>query len=186
MDEQGQEDQLEPIYDSFVLIQDIALNTSQKRWTIESGGERGLRKSVQAASHDDDDDDDDDCIKKFTFFYLFSPYYLLSGSGPWGLNSELWYYNHRVHFLAYYFVGEKKSRFLNIISVICLMGGPFCTSTINVDWFLIFVTLISFLSSPDFCNRMHFFSCQTAKCRSFPIIFENKLDINADNKNRMK
>ena len=41
MDEQRQDDQLEPIYNSSVPIQDIALKTSQERWTIETGRERG-------------------------------------------------------------------------------------------------------------------------------------------------
>ena len=37
-------------------IQDVALNTFRERWTIETGGERGSRRSVLAA-HDDDDDE---------------------------------------------------------------------------------------------------------------------------------
>ena len=49
MDEQRQVDQLEPKYKSSVLIQDIALKT------IETGGERGSRRSVLAVRHDDDD-----------------------------------------------------------------------------------------------------------------------------------
>ena len=36
MDEQRQDDQLEPIYNRAVLIQDIVLKTSQERWTIET------------------------------------------------------------------------------------------------------------------------------------------------------
>ena len=60
MDEQKQDDQIEPIYNSSVLIQDVALKTSRGRWTIETGGERGSGRSVLAARHDDDDDDDAD------------------------------------------------------------------------------------------------------------------------------
>ena len=41
MDEQRQDDQLEPTYNSSVLIQDGALKTDRKRWTIEKGGEGG-------------------------------------------------------------------------------------------------------------------------------------------------
>ena len=41
MDEQKHDDQLEPIYNSSVLIQDIALKTSQERWTIEKGQGEG-------------------------------------------------------------------------------------------------------------------------------------------------
>ena len=55
MDEQRQDNQLEPIDNSSVPIQDIALKTYQKEWTIETGGERGPRKSLLAARHDDDD-----------------------------------------------------------------------------------------------------------------------------------
>ncbi len=54
MDEQKQDDQLEPIYNSFVPIQDLALITSGGgRWMIETGGKRGLEISVLAARHDD-------------------------------------------------------------------------------------------------------------------------------------
>ena len=52
MDEQRRNDNLEPIY-NYVSIQDIALKTSQERWTIETGGERGSGRSVLAARHDD-------------------------------------------------------------------------------------------------------------------------------------
>ena len=55
--EQRQNDQLEPIYNSSVLIQDIALKTSRKQWTIETGGERVSGRSVLAAWHDDDEID---------------------------------------------------------------------------------------------------------------------------------
>ena len=56
MDEQRQDDQLEPIYNSSVAIQDIALKTSREQWMIETGGERGSGRSVLAVQHDDDDD----------------------------------------------------------------------------------------------------------------------------------
>ena len=52
------DDQLEPIYNSSVPIQDVALKTYRKRWTIEKGGEKGSEISVLATRHDDDDDDD--------------------------------------------------------------------------------------------------------------------------------
>ena len=55
MDEQSQDDQLEPIYNSSELIQDITLKTSQERWTIETGGKRGLGRSMLAVQHDDDE-----------------------------------------------------------------------------------------------------------------------------------
>ena len=41
MDEQRQDDQQEPIYNSSVSIQDIALKTSRERWTIETGEREG-------------------------------------------------------------------------------------------------------------------------------------------------
>ena len=59
MDEQRQDDQLEPIYNSSVSIQEVALKTYRKRWTIETSGERGSVRSELAARHDDDDDDDE-------------------------------------------------------------------------------------------------------------------------------
>ena len=41
MDEQRQDDQLEPTYNSSVLIQDVTFRTCWKWWTIEKGGRRG-------------------------------------------------------------------------------------------------------------------------------------------------
>ena len=38
---------------------EYSLEDLQKRWTIETGSERGSEKSVLAAQHDDDDDDND-------------------------------------------------------------------------------------------------------------------------------
>ena len=59
MDEQRQDDQLEPIYNSSVPIQDVAFKTFREQWTIETGGERGSGRSVLAVQHDDDDVDDE-------------------------------------------------------------------------------------------------------------------------------
>ena len=56
MDEQKQDDQLEPIYKSSVLIQDLASGTCLVGWTIQTGNERGSTNSVLAARHDNDDD----------------------------------------------------------------------------------------------------------------------------------
>ena len=49
MDDQKLEDQLEPIYNSSVSIQDVAWKTFLERWTKEMGGERGSGRSVLAA-----------------------------------------------------------------------------------------------------------------------------------------
>ena len=46
IDKQRQDDQIEPIYNSSVLIQDRALKTSRGQWTIETGGERESGRSV--------------------------------------------------------------------------------------------------------------------------------------------
>ena len=56
MDEQRQDVQLGPTYDSSVPIQDVALKTYWKRWTIETGGGRGTERSVLMTPHNDDDD----------------------------------------------------------------------------------------------------------------------------------
>ena len=53
MDEQKQDDQLEPTYISSVPIRYLA----QDLWTIEKGGKKGSGISVLMAWHDDDDDD---------------------------------------------------------------------------------------------------------------------------------
>ena len=57
MDKQRQIDQLEPIYNNSVQIQDIAFENSREQWTIEKGGKRSSRRSMLAARHEDDGDD---------------------------------------------------------------------------------------------------------------------------------
>ena len=52
-DEQGLGDQREPIYNSSVLILNVAWRSSWEQWTIETNGERGSGKFVQAERHDD-------------------------------------------------------------------------------------------------------------------------------------
>ena len=47
-------DELEPIHNSSVPVQDVALKTYWERWTIVMGGERGSGRSVLAARHDDE------------------------------------------------------------------------------------------------------------------------------------
>ena len=54
MDEQRQDDQLEPMYNNSVTIQNIAWEISRERWTIETGDERGPGRSILAARHDAD------------------------------------------------------------------------------------------------------------------------------------
>ena len=46
---------LEPIYNSSVPIQNVALKTCQEQWTIETGDKRGSGRSVLVGQHDDDD-----------------------------------------------------------------------------------------------------------------------------------
>ena len=53
MDEQRQNDQLEPTYNSSVPMQDVTLRTCQKQWMIEWGGGRGSEISMLMAQHDD-------------------------------------------------------------------------------------------------------------------------------------
>ena len=59
MDEQRQDDQLEPTYNSSESIQHEALKTYQKRWTIEKGVGRGSGISVLMVR-----DDDEVCLKR--------------------------------------------------------------------------------------------------------------------------
>ena len=57
MDEKRQDNQLKPIYNNSVSIQDVALKTYREQWTIEKGRGRGSGRSVLVAQYDDDDDD---------------------------------------------------------------------------------------------------------------------------------
>ena len=70
MDEQRQEDQLEPVYNSSVAIQEVALKTFKEQWTIETDGERWSGESVLVVRHDDDNDDDDSIIDLFRLWKL--------------------------------------------------------------------------------------------------------------------
>ena len=59
IDEQRQDDQLEPTYSSSVPpIQDVTLKTCWKQGTIGRDSERGSGISVLMARRDDNDDDD--------------------------------------------------------------------------------------------------------------------------------
>ena len=54
MDEQRQDNQLEPRYSSSVLIQGVNLRTCREQWMIGRGGMRGSEISVLIARRDDD------------------------------------------------------------------------------------------------------------------------------------
>ena len=58
MNEQKQDDQLEPTYNCSVPIQDVALKTYREQETIEIGGQSGPGGFAPTAWHDDDDDDE--------------------------------------------------------------------------------------------------------------------------------
>ena len=49
MDEQKQDDQLEPTFNSSVPTRDLALKIYRERWTIEEGGGRGSGRSALVA-----------------------------------------------------------------------------------------------------------------------------------------
>ena len=55
MDEQRQDDQLEPTYSSSLRVRDVILKTCWKQWTIGRDSERWLGISMLIARHDDDD-----------------------------------------------------------------------------------------------------------------------------------
>ena len=54
MNMQRQDNQQEPMYNSSVLIQDVALKSYREQWMIETSGERGSGRPVLAAQQDDD------------------------------------------------------------------------------------------------------------------------------------
>ena len=70
MDEEKQDDQLKHTSSRYVRIQDVALKTCQRRWTIGKSGERGSGISVLAAWHDDDDDDDPIIVATYLYTFL--------------------------------------------------------------------------------------------------------------------
>ena len=56
MNEQRQDDQLEPTHSISVPIGGVVLKTCRKQWTTEKVGEKGSGISVLMVRHDDDDD----------------------------------------------------------------------------------------------------------------------------------
>ena len=66
---QKQDDQLEPTYNSSVLIRGVALNTNWKLWMIEKGGVAGSGRSAQVARYDGNDDDDIYRMRKQNYQY---------------------------------------------------------------------------------------------------------------------
>ena len=72
MDKQRQDNQHEPIFNSSVPIQDIALKTYQEQWMIES--------SVLAARHDDDEEN----ILDITHMRVWFVWLLSKLSTPYG------------------------------------------------------------------------------------------------------
>ena len=86
---QKQDDQLGHTYSSYVRIQDVALKTCQRRWTIGKSGERESRISVLAARHDDDDDD---CFWNcfiFIFLVMLGWFKVLQYSNLKRVNSQI-------------------------------------------------------------------------------------------------
>ena len=77
MDKQRLDDQLEPIYSSSVLIQDVDWKTCRERWTIETSGERGPGKSVLVARHDDDDANDDPYFRDLRNWCRIMPFSII-------------------------------------------------------------------------------------------------------------
>ena len=67
MDEQRQDDQLEPTYSSSVPLRDVVLKTCRKQWTI-GAGERGSGISVLIARHDDDN------VYIYIYIYIYILY----------------------------------------------------------------------------------------------------------------
>ena len=57
MDEQRLDNQVEPLYNCFVPIQDVDWKTCRERWPVETGGEKGSERSILASRHDDDEGD---------------------------------------------------------------------------------------------------------------------------------
>ena len=53
MDEQMLDNQVEPINNSSVPIQDVAWKIGRERWMRETRGERRSKKSVLAVQHED-------------------------------------------------------------------------------------------------------------------------------------
>ena len=58
-------------YSSYVRITDVALKSSQSRWTIGRSGERGSGIPIIAVWHDDDDDDSYQSINLYIYISIY-------------------------------------------------------------------------------------------------------------------
>ena len=83
-----QDDQLEHTFSNYVRIQDVALKTYQRRWTIGRSGERGSGIFMLAARHDDDDDDDCYTSYEMTDQFLWFQVQMNSCSSNWNTHLQ--------------------------------------------------------------------------------------------------
>ena len=95
-----------PIYNSSILIQDVAWKTYQEQWMIGMSGRRGSGKSVQVAHHDDDDDDIYIYICVCVYIYIYIYVYIYEMGSPidfsiWWSNSSVKDVNHPPSWFVY-------------------------------------------------------------------------------------
>ena len=129
MDDQRQDYQREPIYNSYVLIQDVVLKTYRMWMTIEKGGVNGSGRSVSAARLYDDDDDMYIYIDIYIFnLYIYCIIYILL-------------------YIYIYIVIHRQTVSLNIISSKWLDTGEISCWDRNLADF----TTVGYFT-PDYCH----------------------------------
>ena len=117
-DEQRQDDQQEPIYNSSVPMQDATLKAYRIRWTKEKGGGRGSGISVLLVRHDVDDDD--------IYIYIYIYIYILIGTlGIFGLSPKTY------SLKSIYFEAFENSLGTNNLSLILVGLNVLTRITIN-------------------------------------------------------
>ena len=134
--EQRLGDQVDPNYNSSVLIRDVAWENCRERWTIETSGETGSGNSWQMARHDDYDDN---VRISLTLSRPFSLSFIASGwsSGLHPVSSHSCYMYVRASrpALARPYVGDHRSTSL-MSSFLLLQQCPACL--IRLTW-MVFV-----------------------------------------------
>ena len=110
MDEQRQDDQLEPTYSSFVPIRDVALRTYRKQSMIGRRGERGPGISVLIAGLDNDDEvssnvqDSSQYSGRFFTKFAIPPIFFPSPWKPFQVHQKQFVFTVTSTFHSYFFL----------------------------------------------------------------------------------
>ena len=126
---QKQDNQLEHTSSSYVRIRDVALKTSQRRWTIGKSGERGSGISVLVARHVDGDNYCYSCVRIMSFHGSLSDSTFRS---YWGF--FFYFTSCKIFTPAYAGVLSKESERQRVSLGLQGISQQSCRSQLTVTW----------------------------------------------------